>query len=118
MSFGQLNHSRQAIRCDPIICGYYFAVLAARRNCGDGDVMVANGIDKSRIRKDPHTGIAACIAIRDTEGAICTAVVDNDVLPVGVTLGENTLDTLSEESLAVIDWSHNTYEGFVVHSLP
>src|SRR6516165_12572092 len=32
MSFGQLNHSRQAIRCDPIICGYYFAVLAARRN--------------------------------------------------------------------------------------
>src|SRR5215831_15936113 len=32
MSFGQLNHSREAIRCDPIICGYYFAVLAARRN--------------------------------------------------------------------------------------
>src|ERR1044071_9033406 len=27
MSFSQLNHSRQAIRCDPIICGYYFAVL-------------------------------------------------------------------------------------------
>jgi hypothetical protein len=79
--------------------------------------MVANGIDKSRISKDPHTGIEACIAVRDTEGAICTAVVDNDVLPVAVTLHENTLDTFSEKSLAVIDGSYNTYEGFVVHSL-
>lgn len=80
--------------------------------------MVANGIDKRRVGKDPHTVIEARIAVRDSEGAICTAVVDNDVLPVAVTLRENTIDTFSEKSLAVIDGSYNTYEGFVVHLLP
>jgi len=77
--------------------------------------MVANGVDKGRIGKDPHTGIEACIAVRDTEGAICTAVVDNDVLPVAVTLRENTLDTFSEKSLAVVNGGHDAYKWLVIH---
>ena len=77
--------------------------------------MVANGIDKNRISKDPHTGIDTCIAVRDTEGAICTAVVDNDVLPVAVILRKNTLYTVSEKSLAVIDGSYDAYKWLVIH---
>lgn len=77
--------------------------------------MVANGVDKSRISKDPHTGIEACIAIRDTKGAICTAVVDDNILPVGVILRKNTLDTFAKIWLAVVNGSHDAYKWLVIH---
>jgi len=53
--------------------------------------------------------------LRHRECAVGTTVVDDNVLPVGVILRKNTLDTFAKISLAVVNRSHDAYEWLVIH---
>ena len=71
--------------------------------------MIFNAPDKCFVCDDSDAGILLRIALGHFERAVSTAVVDNNVLPIGVFLCQYAFDALGDERLAVIDWRYNAY---------
>ena len=53
--------------------------------------------------------------MRHGECAVGTTVVDDNILPVGVFLRNNTLDTFAKIWLAVVNGSHDAYKWLAIH---
>ena len=104
---GKLDHSSEALRKQPIIRVQEFTVPAAWRNLRQGEIVVFHSSQEPAGVLDTDTRIFSGITPRDFERSVRAAIVDDDVLPVLISLGQHALDALGKILLAVIDWSQD-----------
>jgi len=61
---------------------------------------------------DADPGVPGRVLSRDVGCPIRTAVVDDDVVPMGISLGQHALDTFAKILFPVVDGSYDADEGF------
>jgi hypothetical protein len=113
----QLHHAVETFREDPIVCLHHFAVLALRRDERESIVVVLQMRQKRLIvDKAEFIGVSIDVLLDDLFRAIRAAIVYENIFPVGVTLSEDTLDTLGKIFASVIEGCNDTYEWIRVHN--
>jgi hypothetical protein len=80
--------------------------------------MVRVHTNESLVVVDPDSRIFGRILPRNMERPVGTAVVDNSVVPVGVSLREHTLDALAQKALPVENWGHDANKRFLFRGHP
>ena len=95
---------------NPVVGVHNLAVAARRRHPAERDVMVHLGVDESLVVEDSDSGILGRVGTRDLECRIRAAVVSDDVLEVGIGLGEHALDAFGKRLGAIVDRRDDTDE--------
>jgi hypothetical protein len=113
----QLDHAAEAFRKDPIVCLHHFAVLALWRD-ERKRVVVIPDMRKKRVimYKSDFTRKSIYILLDNLFRAVRTAIIYENIFPVGVCLSQDALDTLGQIFTSVIKRRNDTYEGIRAHN--
>ena len=112
------DHSLHALRIDPVVGLHHLAVLALRRDAGERAVVVGHLRHVRLAVDEAYARIPARVRLRDLEGAVRAAVVDQHVLELAVRLREDALDALGEVGFGVSKGVTTLTRGALISASP
>ena len=115
MPVGDGDHSLEALRKERVVRVNDFAVLGRARKHAKRAVPVRDDGQELAALLQPYSRISLCVRADDLGCPVRAAVVDDDVLPRVVGLGEHALDALGEIPLAVVDRRHHPHQRAIAH---
>ncbi len=102
MLLGDAHHFFHAVGIKPIIGKYKFAVFGFGRNLPDGVVVVFDDPEEAFVVDYANSRILGCILFGNCQRLVGAAIVHNGVIPIGIGLPQNALDTLRQMGGAVV----------------
>ena len=114
VGFGELNHSGKTLGIEPVVGVNHFAVFTGRRHLLKSNIVVLHHANKRRIVVDADPGVPVGIFLSNWQRPIVAAVVNDDILPIGIGLRQNTFDALGQILLAVVDRRQDTNQRLVL----
>jgi hypothetical protein len=117
MLFRDVDHSLDALREERVVGVDDLAVPRSTGDHAQSSVPVGYDGQKLSTLRQPYSCVAFGIRADDVGSAVSTAVVDDDVFPPVVGLGDHALNTIGQILLAVVDRRYDPYERTVAQSL-
>ena len=113
------DHAFQAFGKDPIVGEDNLAILARCRDQAQTRVVIRNRPEKLMIVVDADPGVFRGILAGNAAGVVGAAVIDDEAIPILISLRQNALNTLGKMVGPVVNRNDNAYERlcFAIHAL-
>ena len=118
MRLPEAHHPLQTLRQQPVVGRDELAPLRPRRDPARRDVVVGDDGDVLVVGVDPEALVAPRIGPEDLAGRVGAGIVDQDVFPPIVGLGQHALDAMGKVRFAIVDRRQNRHERPAVIASP